>query len=147
MRLRVVGVVAAVLGAPFVVVPSSASAAEDWWCHGTAVERCATVSWDRSNDTFRARTKITDADGGGNYEVRVVEVKLQRTRGADLVTVRNADDYDGWHDVQDLAGTTAIDPCSVPGQSYRVVATFSWRGASTGRETWSPSNTWGFLCD
>jgi hypothetical protein len=147
MRLKVVGVVGAVLGALFVVPPSSASAEEDWWCHGTAVERCATVSWDRSNDTFRARARITDAAGGGNYEVRVVDVKLQRTRGADLVTVRTADDYDGWHDVQDLAATTAVDPCSVPGQSYRVIATFSWRGASTGQETWRPDNTWGFHCE
>jgi hypothetical protein len=140
-------VLAAVVGALVVFVPSSASAASDWFCHGTAVERCATVWWDQSADTYRARGRITDADGGGNYEVRVVEVKLLRTSGSNWVTVRTADDYDGWHDVQDLAGTGTVDPCSVPGQSYTVAATFSWRGASTGQETWRPNNSWGHLCE
>jgi hypothetical protein len=28
-----------------------------------------------------------------------------------------------------------------------VVATFSWRGASTGQETWRPGNSWVLLCE
>lgn len=60
-----------VVGA-LIFVPSSASTASDWWCHGTAVKRCATVWWDESADTFRVRAKITDV-------VRVTNVKLQRT--------------------------------------------------------------------
>lgn len=154
MRLRVVrrfgtvgAVIAAVVGALVVFVPSSASADSDWFCHGTAVKRCATVWWDETSDTYRARAKITDVAGGGNYEVRVINVKLQRTSDSGtLVTLRTKTDGDGWHDVEDLAGTTTVDPCAYPRQSYSVVATFYWRGASTGQETWRPNNAWALLC-
>lgn len=154
MRLEVVrrfglvgAVIAAVAGALIVFVPSSASADSEWWCHGTAVKRCATVWWDESADTYRARAKITDVAGGGNYEVRVIDVKLQRTSDSgSWVTLRTKADGDGWHDVEDLAGTTTVDPCNYPRQSYSVVATFYWRGASSGQETWRPNNAWGHLC-
>lgn len=155
MRLKVAcgaggvsAVIAAVVGALIVFVPSSASAASDWWCHGTAVERCATVWWDEAADTFRGRAKITDVDGGGNYEVRVIDVKLQRTSSSGAwVTVRIAADGDGWHATEDLAGTSTVDPCDYPGQGFSVVATFYWRGATSGQKTWRPSNAWGHLCD
>jgi hypothetical protein len=151
MRLKAVrqfGFVGAVLGALIVFVPSSASAASDWWCHGTAVKRCATVWWDEPADSFRARAKITDVAGGGNYEVRVINVKLQRTdRGGPFVTLRTKADGDGWHDIEDLAGTSAINPCDNLHESYSVVATFYWRGATSGQETWRPNNAWGYLCD
>jgi hypothetical protein len=146
-RFGVVGaVVAAVAGALMVTTASSAAADSEWKCHGTAVVRCATVWWDEVADTYRARAKITDVAGGGNYEVRVVDVKLQRTSNNGWVTVRTKADGDGWHDVQDLAGTTAVDPCNYPRQSYGVVATYYWRGASTGQETWRPNHSWGHLC-
>jgi hypothetical protein len=154
MRLKVVrrfgvvgAVIAAVVGALVVFVPSSASAASDWWCHGTAVERCATVWWDETADTYRARAKITDAAGGGNYEVRVIDVKLQRTStSGEWVTLRTAADGDGWHATEDWGGTSTVDPCNYPRQSYSVVATFYWRGAASGQETWRPNNAWGHLC-
>lgn len=56
-------------------------------------------------------------------------------------------DDDGWHDTEDLAATTTVDPCNFPRQSYSVVATFHLRGASTSQETWRPKNSWGHLCD
>ena len=154
MRLKAVrrfgtagAVIAAAAGALTVFVPSSASAASDWWCHGTAVQRCATVWWDETADTYRARAKITDVDGGGDYEVRVVDVKLQRTSDSGAwVTLRTNTDGDGWHATEDWAGTTTVDPCDYPRQSYSVVATFYWRGASAGQETWRPNNAWGHLC-
>ena len=146
-RFGVVGaVVAAVAGALMVVVPSSASADSEWQCHGTAVVRCATVWWDEVADTYRARAKITDAAGGGNYEVRVIDVKLQRTSNSGWVTMRTKADGDGWHATEDLAGTTTVDPCDYPNQSYGVVATFYWRGAGTGHETWRPNHSWSMLC-
>lgn len=147
-RFGVLGaVVAAVVGALTVFVPSSAAAESEWKCHGTAVQRCATVWWDEADDTYRARAKITDAAGGGNYEVRVVNVKLQRTSGSgELVTLRTNADGDGWHATEDLAGTTKFDPCIYPRVSYSVVATFYWRGATTGQETWRPNNGWSLLC-
>jgi hypothetical protein len=70
-------------------------------------------------------------------------VKLQRTGGdgtGDWVTLRSARDYDGWHDTEDLAGTTTVNPCNFPRQSDNVVATFSWKGASSGEKTWHPSH-------
>ncbi|MFE7113749.1 hypothetical protein ACFU98_47510 [Streptomyces sp. NPDC057575] len=140
-------VVAGALGASVVITPSSASAASDWHCYGTAVKRCATVWWDEAANTYRARAKITDVAGGGSYQVKVTNVKLQRTSSSGgYVTVRSAKDYDGWHGTEDLAGTSTVNPCAWPGQSFSVVATFSWKGASVGEKTWRPNNAWGHLC-
>jgi hypothetical protein len=52
--------VAAALGAAIVITPSSASAASEWYCYGTQVKRCATVRWDETAGTYRARAKITE---------------------------------------------------------------------------------------
>ncbi|TMR88766.1 hypothetical protein [Nonomuraea basaltis] len=141
--------VAAALGASILITPSPASATSDWvWkCYGTQVKRCATVVWDQTADTFRARAKITDVAGGGSYQVKVTNVKLLRTNRSDYVTVRSAKDYDGWHDTEDSAATVTVDPCSFPGESFTVVATFSWKGASSGEKTWRPNQAWGHLCD
>jgi hypothetical protein len=139
--------VAAALGASIVLIPSPASADSEWKCYGTQVRRCATVWWDETADTFRARAKITDVAGGGSFQVKVTNVELQRTNGGGYVTLRTARDTDGWHDTEDLAGTTTIDPCNYPRQSYSVVATFSWRGADSGEKTWRPNNAWGFHCE
>ncbi len=142
------GLVAAALGSSIVFTPSSASADSDWWCYGTQVERCATVWWDQTTDTFEARAMITDVAGGGSFEVTVTDVQLQRTDGSNpgFVTLRSADDHDGWHDTEDSAATSAVDPCNFPRQSYSVVATFRWRGADSGEKTWRPDNVWSLLC-
>ncbi|MDP4510701.1 hypothetical protein [Nonomuraea turcica] len=144
---RTTGVLAAAaLVASIVITPSSASAASDWKCYGTQVKRCATVVWDRTAGTFRAQAKITDVAGGGSFQVKVTDVKLLRTKESDYVTVRSAKDYDGWHDTEDFAATATIDPC-FPGQSFTVVATFSWKGASSGEKTWRPNWAIGNVCD
>ncbi|MCT2593133.1 hypothetical protein LHJ74_25030 [Streptomyces sp. N2-109] len=153
MRLKRVGrfgttgaLVAAAFGASIVVTPSSASAESAWECYGKEVRRCATVWWDESADTYRARAKITDVAGGGNYQVKVTDVKLRRFNGEKEVTVRTAKDHDGWKGTQDLAGTSAVDPCKWD-QSFSVVATYSWRkGGKSGEKTWSPNMGWSLLC-
>jgi hypothetical protein len=155
MRFKRVGrfgtigaLVAAALGASIVFTPSSASAASEWKCYGTQVKRCATVWWDETDDTYRARAKITDVAGGGSFQVAVTDVKLRRSNGTGgYVTLRSTDDHDGWHDTQDLAATTAVDPCNFPRLSYTVVATFRWRGADSGQRTWSPDMAWTHYCD
>lgn len=158
MRLKRVGrfgttgaLVGAALGASIVFTPSSASAASEWECYGTQVKRCATVWWDHTAHTYRARAKITDVDGGSSYQVKVTNVKLQNygntADGWAWVTVRSAKDYDGWHDTEDLAATVTVDPCDWSNPSFRVVATFSWKGASSGEKTWHPEQSWGVLCD
>ncbi|MFI6119420.1 hypothetical protein ACIBCU_06135 [Streptomyces sp. NPDC051064] len=154
MRFKRVGrfgttgaLVAASLGASIVLTPSSASAESAWECYGTQVKRCAAVWWDETADTYRARAKITDVAGGGSYQVKVTDVKLQRFSGSGWVTLRTAADGDGWKDTEDLAGTTTVDPCRWPTSSFGVVATFSWKGASSGEKTWRPDNSWALLCD
>lgn len=158
MRLKRVGrfgttgaLVAAVLGASIVFTPSSASAASEWECYGTQVKRCATVWWDSTADTYRARAKITDVAGGGDYQVKVTDVKLQvfsnTAGGWAWVTVRSTKDDDGWHDTEDLAATVTVNPCDWPNPNFRVVATFSWKGASSGEKTWSPEKSWINMCD
>jgi hypothetical protein len=148
-RLGTTGaLVAAALGASIVVTPTSASAESVWECYGTAVKRCAAVWWDETADTYRARAKITDVAGGAAYQVKVIDVKLLRFSSAhEWVTMRTSADHDGWHDTQDLAGTTTVNPCSWPRSSFTVQATFSWKGASSGEKTWRPNNSWALLCD
>jgi hypothetical protein len=158
MRLKRVGrfgttgaLVAAALGASIVFTPTSASAASEWECYGTQVKRCATVWWDDTANTYRARAKITDVAGGGDFQVKVVNVKLQvfsnTAGGWAWVTVRSAKDDDGWHDTEDLAATVTVNPCDWPNPNFRVVATFSWNGASSGEKTWSPDKGWILMCD
>ena len=72
-------------------------------------------------------------------------MKLLRTSGSDWVTVRSATDRDGWRRTEDLAGTTTVGTCDFPRQSYSVVATFSWKGASSGEKTWRPNQAWGHI--
>ncbi|MGW6269192.1 hypothetical protein [Streptomyces sp. NPDC055060] len=145
-RLSTTGaLVTAALGASIVFTPSSASAASEWQCSGTQVKRCATVWWDEANDTYRARAKITDVAGGGSYQVAVTNVKLRRYDGEKWVTVRTSADSDGWHGTEDAAATTTIDPC-VSKQSFDVVATFRWKGTSSGTKTWNPNMGWSLLC-
>ncbi|WP_327729555.1 hypothetical protein OG250_27585 [Streptomyces sp. NBC_00487] len=155
MRLRRVGrfgttgtLVAGALGASIVFTPSSASAESAWECYGTQVKRCAAVWWDETADTYRARAKITDVAGGGSYQVKVTNVKLQRfSIDSGWVTLRTAKDGDGWHGTEDFAGTSSVNPCNWPRQSFGVVATFSWKGAGSGERTWRPNNSWGLVCD
>lgn len=158
MRFKRVGrfgttgaLVAAALGASVVFTPSSASAESEWECFGTQVKRCATVWWDRTADTYRARAKITDVAGGSSYQVKVTNVKLQNysntAGGWAWVTVRSTKDYDGWHDTEDLAATVTVNPCKWPNPVFRVVVTFSLKGASSGEKTWSPEQGWVHACE
>lgn len=139
--------ITAVVGALLVFVPSSASAASDWMCKGIVVKRCAYVMWDRTDDTYQARARVTDVAGGGDSDVLVIDVKLQRSNGTGgWVTLRTKADRDGWHGTEDVANTSSVDPCNYPRQSYRVVATYHWRGAANGSETWSPDMSWTHQC-
>ena len=139
--LRTTGaLVAAALGASIALIPSPASAGIAWSCYGTQVKRCAAVSWDNTTGDLRAEAKITDVAGGGSYQVKVTNVKLLRADGTGgWVTMRHAADYDGWHGTEDKASTTYLEDCNFEGQTFNVVATFSWRGASSGERTWHPS--------
>ncbi|QHY96937.1 hypothetical protein SSPS47_17665 [Streptomyces sp. S4.7] len=137
--------VAAAFGSSIVFTPASASAESEWVCYGTQVKRCATVWWNEATGTYHARAKITDVAGGGNYEVKVTNVKLQRFDGDRMVTVRTKADTDGWHATEDVALTASVDPC-VWDQSFKVLATFSWRGASSGEKTWRPDTGWSLMC-
>lgn len=138
------GLVAAALATSIVVTPSSASAADDGWlCYGKEVKRCAMVYWDNSNRTFRAKAKITDVAGGGNYSVKVTNVKLERYPAGKRVTMRTTKDYDGWHSTGDSAATSSVSACKYPHDSWRVVATFSWRkGTASEDKAWRPDMSW-----
>lgn len=148
-RSGIVGaMVAALLGVLVVLVPSSAVAEEDarWECHGAAVLRCAAV-WQDADGHYYARAKIVDAEGGGDYTVWVVDVKLITGSFEDPITMRSNSDRDGGFDVQDLARTSAVDQCSFnPLRSFRVQATFYWRGPVNDSETWSPNMGWVDAC-
>ncbi|MEV4998512.1 hypothetical protein ACFVTT_10295 [Streptomyces niveus] len=137
--------VAAAFASSIVLTPATASADSDWKCYGKQVKRCVTVLWDQDADTYQGRAKITDVAGGGNYNVKVNNVKLQRFNGTKWVNVRTKADNDGWHATEDLAGTATVDPC-LSKQAFRVVATFGWRGAGSGDKTWSPDWSWVHMC-
>ncbi|MFE1949718.1 MULTISPECIES: hypothetical protein [Streptomyces] len=156
MRLRQLGrigtagaLTVAAAGVSIVFTPSMASAESAWQCYGKQVKRCATVWWDRETDTYRARAKITDVAGGGNYTVKVNDVKLLRFNGTETLTVKSAKDDDGWHGTEDLAGTASVNPCRWPKNSFQVQARFSWKekGGTASTKTWRPAMGWGHMCD
>ncbi|MGW6024258.1 hypothetical protein [Streptomyces sp. NPDC055099] len=143
------GLTVAAVGASIVFSPSMASADSAWECYGKQVKRCATVWWDREADTYRARAKITDVAGGGNYTVAVNDVKLLRFNGTTTLTVKSAKDADGWHGTQDLAGTSSVNPCRWPKNSFQVQAKFTWKkkGGTASTKTWRPEMGWGHACN
>ncbi|MEV2254405.1 hypothetical protein AB0I94_28115 [Streptomyces sp. NPDC050147] len=143
------GLTVAAVGASIVFTPSMASADSTWECYGKQVKRCATVWWDDEADTYRARAKITDTAGGGNYTVAVNDVKLLRFNGTRTLTVKSAKDNDGWHRTQDLAGTSSVNPCRWPTNSFQVQAKFTWKkqGGTASTKTWRPDMGWGHACN
>ncbi|MFD0202898.1 MULTISPECIES: hypothetical protein [Saccharothrix] len=107
--------------------------------------RCAAI-WEDTDGRYYARAKIVDAEGGGNYDVWVVDVQLIDEFADGSGVVRSNPDRDGGFDVQDLARTSAIDPCSYGRTSFAVRATFYWRGPVNDSETWKPDISYSFGC-
>lgn len=81
--------------------------------------------------------------GSGNYSVKVTNVKLERYPAGKRVTMRTTKDYDGWHSTGDSAATSSVSACKYPHDSWRVVATFSWRkGTASEDNAWRPDMSW-----
>lgn len=138
-RFGSIGVVVTLVLGALVALAPSASAAYPWICHGKAIERCVTVGYDAERGTYKGRARITDVAGGGDFRVWVRDVQLLYVTGpGDYEVVRSSADRDGSFDVKDVAATGAVNPCNWTDPTFRVRATFFWRGAADGHETYNP---------
>lgn len=125
-RLLSVGAATAAAAAALVTMAPSASAAPYvlMGCEsGAHFQKCLSFT----GGGVGAQASIRDLDGGTNFDVRVNDVRYQRWNGSAWVNVRQADDFDGWHGVEDTARTTQVGLCAMPGARVRAAAEFSWR--------------------
>lgn len=125
-RLLSVATATAAAAAALVTLAPSASAApyELTGCEtGDRFQKCLRFY----NGGLGAEASIRDLDGGTNFDVRVNDIRYQRWDGDSWNTVKQADDFDGWHDVSDTARSPQVGLCSPPGQRIRAAVEFSWR--------------------
>lgn len=80
VRLLAVAALAAsavVVGAPSAQAAIRIFPAMGGTCVGTQVLRCLELRFDDANERFRARAEITDAAGGSNANVEIVNVEAE----------------------------------------------------------------------
>lgn len=117
---------AAILGALIVFVPTSASAAASpWTCFGDGVKRCMRLTCDPSTNKIRAHALIRDVRGGRNFTVWVKNVKLHHSPTGNVL--RHNPDRDGAHAVKDGAGTGTYDMDNVSRKQFWAEAYFYWK--------------------
>ncbi|NHA69186.1 hypothetical protein [Phycicoccus flavus] len=93
---------------------------------GNGVQRC--VLFSPVGGRLGAKASITDTAAGGQFAVRVTNVRLQVWQGDHWGPYLQADDADGWHRDTDTALTERRNICGFPQTRMRVRASFSWRG-------------------
>lgn len=135
------GVIAALaVAGGMAVAPMASAATENRKCVGREVIRCVDFStWGSETGVYVSPVvSIRDADGGGDYQVGVNEVRLQRLDSdgewRTLYGTRS-NDYDGWWPYRDRAygGSYRISDYSDSSDWYRTIAVFYWKrsGSST----------------
>ncbi len=86
-----------------------------------------------SSGGVSAHASITDAGGGGNFDVAVNNVRLQYVTPAATratVTASGVGDYDGWHPTYDTAAGNSVN-CQSGAATMRAAAYMQYRGAAS----------------
>ena len=96
---------------------------------------CVDTYWPVGSAYYHGKASVRDVAGGPNLAVKVTRILLQHYTGSRWVTVRAANDYDGWHSTTDTGLTQRIRPCNKTNPVFRTVATFEWRGGQAGSRT------------
>lgn len=136
------GLAAVVLGTAALTVGAAGASAEvqtnAYRCYGVEVPRCAWINYDSQNHRVRGYVRITDAAGGGNYQVAVNNIRLYKNGNL----VNTVGDYDDWYDTTDTAQTALVDCHS--NDHFVVKYTAKWRrGSESGQEE---AGTYFFQC-
>lgn len=116
-------------------------------CVGAQVIRCAWLNFDTVNQRVRGHVRITDTAGGGNYDVDVNEIRMQRQSGSAWETLSPVVPHYGFKDTTDT-GATALYRCNPNGipNVYRVRARFVWHVAPESPSEWQWLHTSAFGC-
>lgn len=128
MKNRLLSLAAASAAAAAALVSSAPSASAAPY-ELTGCETTSDLEWCLLfyNGGLGAKASITDLDGGTDYDVRANNIRLQRWDGDSWVTIKQADDFDGWHDVSDAARSPQAGLCAWPNQRIRAAVEFSYR--------------------
>ncbi|WP_299445571.1 hypothetical protein [uncultured Phycicoccus sp.] len=116
------------------VVMAPAASAEPLVQNGCAtmangVERCVMFFYGPGGGGMGAKASISDTAAGGDFDVKVTDVRLQTWSGGQWSLYLQEDDFDGWHADSDVAKTETRNTCAFPQTRLRVRATFAWRGS------------------
>lgn len=138
----------AVLGAPSQAAPSAVTAAEN--CGGAQVRTCASVQV--SGNSFRPFANIKDVEGGGDFRVDVIKVRMQvrLSTGAWLdYGPAFVDTPTGWHGEWDRIDPVASwQSCDGNRRVFRAVALFAWDSyGSNYKSQWWPSHATTVECN
>ncbi len=127
-----VGVSAVALAGSVVLAPAaSAAPVVQNGCAPMAngIERCVMFFYSAGGGGMGAKASISDTEAGGDFDVKVTDVRLQTWSGGQWSLYLQEDDFDGWHADSDVAKTETRNTCSFPQTRLRVRATFAWRGS------------------
>ncbi|GGM44215.1 hypothetical protein ACFQBY_00905 [Promicromonospora citrea] len=96
-------------------------------CVGEEVIRCANVEMTKPG-VFNAHARVTDSEGGGDYEVRVRAVYLETLRDGIWWTVAESyPEHDPWEPVQDVERTASWACKSSEQVRIRAKVSLEWQ--------------------
>ncbi|MGW2343366.1 hypothetical protein [Streptomyces sp. NPDC001661] len=116
-------------------------------CEGAAVVRCANVEMP-STGVFNAHGRVTDTTGGTNYDVQVVDVRLEYNLNGNWTLLRDEMPADSWSAEQDVARTATYSCGSSARKSVRAKVYVQWRSGGTVTGDWvtTPTDPPTYIC-
>ncbi|MET8471744.1 hypothetical protein ABZY90_24640 [Streptomyces sp. NPDC006422] len=116
-------------------------------CEGSGVVRCANIEMP-STGVFNAHARVTDTSGGTNYDVQVIEVRLEYNLNGNWTLLRDEFPANAWEPDQDVARTTTYSCGSSARKIVRAKAYVQWRSGGTVTGDWvaTPTEPPTYIC-
>lgn len=104
-------------------------------CEGAGVVRCANVEMP-SIGVFNAHGRVSDTAGGTNYDVQVVEVRLEYNLNGNWSLLRDEFPAHYWSPDKDVERTSTYSCGSSARKSVRAKVYVQWRSGGTVTGDW-----------
>jgi hypothetical protein len=121
-KIITIGATTALAAGTAVMAAPTASAVG--WCHGNEVRTCIYIDID--GDRARAAGRITDVEGGRDFQVKILNLRLQLWSGSTWVNVKQSGDHDTWKPFRDTAITDWYTCGGHQNRKFRAIAYYRW---------------------